>query len=173
MKTRAKRSFRLGRARKILACVALFSCAISTPAFADCNTGLMAGDHALYVRWQNAVTTGTVSAKAEIRANGRIVLRGARVTYFENATGGEPVRHEGYGAGTIALAPQCTGLLSIGITERSSGSDVVKIDANVIVSGNRQDPSVKGGALMDILYPSLLPKYDNVFAEVELAKMSL
>ena len=144
-------------------------------ALADCSTKIMAGDHALFMQWSNGETTGTIFAKAEIKANGRIVLRGAKVNYFENANSSVIVKRDGYGEGAIGLAPLCTGNIKLTITERASLSEVVKLEATVMASGTASDPSVKGVATVDIYnpYPSYVIDHRDVYSDLELRKIRM
>lgn len=142
-------------------------------ALADCSTKIMAGDHALFMQWSNGETTGTIFAKAEIKANGRIVLRGAKVSYFDNANSSVIVKNEGYGEGSIGLAPLCTGVVKLTITERSTYTKVVDLEANVMASGTAQDPLVRGVASVNVFRPPVIPVYRNIYSDLELRKISI
>lgn len=158
----------------LIFCLALFG-AVAAPsgAIADCSTRIMAGDHALFMQWSNTETTGTIFAKAEIKANGRVVLRGAKVNYFENANSSVVVKREGYGEGSIGLAPLCTGILKLEITERSSYTKVVDLEASVMASGTALDPLVRGVASVNVFRPPIIPVYRNIYSDLELRKISM
>ena len=142
-------------------------------ALADCSTKIMAGDHALFMQWSDGETTGTIFAKAEIKANGRIVLRGAKVSYFDNANSSVIVKNEGYGEGSIGLAPLCTGVVKLTITERSTYTKVVDLEASVMASGTAQDPLVRGVASVNVFRPPVIPVYRNIYSDLELRKISI
>lgn len=158
----------------LISCLAFFGAlAASATAVADCSTRIMAGDHALFMQWDNGETTGTIFAKAEIKANGRIVLRGAKVNYFENANSSVIVKREGYGEGSIGLAPLCTGVVKLTITERSTYTKVVDLEANVMASGTAQDPLVRGVASVNVFRPPVIPVYRDIYSDIELRKISI
>ena len=160
----------------LISCLAFFG-ALAAPvtAVADCSTRIMAGDHALFMRWSNAETTGTIFAKAEIKTSGRVVLRGAKVNYFETDNPSSIVKRDGYGEGSIALAPLCTGIVKLTITDRASVSEVVKLEATVMASGAASDPLVKGVATVDIYnpYPSYVIDHRGVYSDLELRNIRM
>ena len=147
----------------------------SVNVFAECSTRIMAGDHALFMQWSNGETTGTIFAKAEIKMNGRIVLRGAKINYFESNNPSATVERDGYGEGSIALAPLCTGIVKLTFTDRASVSEVVKIEAKVMASGSASDPLVKGVASVDIYnpYPQYVAIFRDVYSNLELRKIRM
>lgn len=155
--------------------VFLGSLATSGTALADCSTRIMAGDHALFMRWSNAETTGAIFAKAEIKTSGRVVLRGAKVNYFETDNPSSIVKRDGYGEGSIALAPLCTGIVKLTITDRASVSEVVKLEATVMASGAASDPLVKGVASVDLYnpYPQYIIDYRGIYSDLELRKIRM
>ena len=160
----------------LISCLAFFGAlAASATAVADCSTRIMAGDHALFMQWSNGETTGTIFSKAEIKTNGRIVLRGAKVNYFENANPAVIVKRDGYGEGAIGLAPLCTGNIKLTITERASLSEVVKLEATIMASGAASDPLVKGVATVDIYnpYPSYVIDHRGIYSDLELRKIRM
>lgn len=158
----------------LLCCLSLYA-ALAAPrsALADCSTRIMAGDHALFMQWSNAETTGTIFAKAEIKANGRIVLRGAKVNYFETTNPYAIFKRDGYGEGSIGLAPLCTGVVSLTITDRATYTEAIDLEARIMASGSASEPFVKGVASVNVFNASVVPVYRNIFADLELRKIRM
>ena len=158
----------------LMSCLVILG-ALTAPvnAVADCSTRMMAGDHALFMQWNNGETTGTIFAKAEIKANGRLVLRGVKVNYFETANPYAITEKDGYGAGSIGLAPLCTGVVSLTITDRTTTTKAIDLEARIMASGSASDPFVKGVASVNVFSPSVVPKYRNIFADLELRKIRM
>lgn len=119
---------------------------------ADCGTPVMAGDYALSSVWTYKGQDAFLTGKLEVSSSGRVVMRGGRLTYQDGA---RLVTHLGSAAGRLNVWVQCTGVLNITVTERDAWEEVAKMEANLVVSGDRSSALLEGTLLVSMKQPGL------------------
>ena len=131
------------------AAIIFFLC--SMQASAACNLPLIAGEYSLFLKWDDTGYEGAVVGKLDVASGGRAVLRGAKLTYRNQY--GNLTNREGSAVGRMGIAPQCTGVLELSLTDRNLEAEVAVVSANFAISGGRVDTTMSGLANVDIKLP--------------------
>ena len=72
----------------------------------------------------------------------------------------------------MGVAPQCTAVLEFSVTDRSLGSEVAAISANLAVAGGRVDTQLVGLARVDIFGPGEVTIIRNLIGPARLDRVN-
>ncbi len=125
----------------------------SAYAAADCSESDINGDFALTLT-TTALDSANHMATAVLAFDGagKVELKQLRVP-IEELNGGALYIFKGYGKGRYSINALCTGNIRFTVRDSAEREAVAVVSAQILVSGNRSNPTIRGSAIIEDTYP--------------------